>query len=124
MASIFSTQNLHTFLRRKNLRPPSRPPPPPGPRRGPAPGLGPALAVRASPPTAGVLASAATGAVVCSVFLSSAISLLRKLILRMPHPLRPSLAQRVGRYALTAAGASPAAGSAGCAAWAGWAERF
>src|SRR6478735_3213935 len=31
MASIFSTQNLQTFLRRKYLRPPSRPPPgPPG----------------------------------------------------------------------------------------------
>ena len=28
MESIFSTQNLQTFLRRKNLRPPSRPPPP------------------------------------------------------------------------------------------------
>ena len=31
MPSIFSTQNLQTFLRRKNLRPPSRGPPP-GPR--------------------------------------------------------------------------------------------
>src|SRR5450755_1299291 len=31
MASIFSTQNLQTFLRRKYLRPPSRPPGPPGP---------------------------------------------------------------------------------------------
>jgi hypothetical protein len=38
IASIFSVQNLHTFLRRKNL---PRPPGPPGPRpppRGPAPG--------------------------------------------------------------------------------------
>src|SRR3954467_9191590 len=35
MASIFSVQNLHTFLRRKNFRPPSRPPGPPG--RGPRP---------------------------------------------------------------------------------------
>src|SRR5216684_5650094 len=41
MASIFSTQNLQTFLRRKYLRPPSRPPGPPGrggrrsPRSGP-----------------------------------------------------------------------------------------
>src|SRR5208337_5232962 len=38
MASIFSTQNLQTFLRRKNLRPPpppSRPPPgPPGREEG------------------------------------------------------------------------------------------
>src|ERR1041384_8648560 len=40
MASIFSTQNLQTFLRRKYLRPPpSRPPPGRGPR-GP-PGRGP-----------------------------------------------------------------------------------
>src|ERR1700690_105368 len=33
MASIFSTQNLQTFLRRKYLRPPAPPPsrPPPGP---------------------------------------------------------------------------------------------
>src|ERR1044071_6758906 len=34
MSSIFSTQNLQTFLRRKNLRPPSRPP---GPRSGRGP---------------------------------------------------------------------------------------
>src|ERR1700690_2025013 len=42
MLSIFSTQNLQTFLRRKYLRPPSRPPGPPGPpgrggRRSPPP---------------------------------------------------------------------------------------
>src|ERR1700726_709137 len=45
MSSIFSTQNLQTFLRRKNLRPPPpsrggppgpRPPPPP-PKRGRSP---------------------------------------------------------------------------------------
>src|ERR1700687_2754071 len=37
MLSIFSVQNLQTFLRRKNLRPPSRPLPPgrPPPGRGP-----------------------------------------------------------------------------------------
>ncbi len=38
MLSIFSVQNLQTFLRRKNLRPPSRPLPPgrpPPPWRGP-----------------------------------------------------------------------------------------
>src|ERR1700690_4350299 len=47
MASIFSVQNLHTFLRRKNLRPPPPPPSrgPPGPlerkgRRSPPPPLG------------------------------------------------------------------------------------
>src|SRR5258708_20481580 len=43
MFSIFSTQNLQTFLRRKNLRPPSRGgppgprPPPPPPNRGRSP---------------------------------------------------------------------------------------
>src|SRR5947209_3446989 len=51
MESIFSTQNLQTFLRRKNLRPPSRPPEPPGPpresRRGPRSG-------RSCPPVAEV----------------------------------------------------------------------
>src|SRR6266536_2621413 len=36
MLSIFSVQNLQTFLRRKNLRPPSRPGPP-----GRPPGRGP-----------------------------------------------------------------------------------
>src|SRR3954470_2898126 len=42
MESIFSTQNLHTFLRRKNLRPPGPDPPgPPGPRPpGPRPPAG------------------------------------------------------------------------------------
>src|SRR6266498_742533 len=35
MASIFSVQNLHTFLRRKYFRPPGPPSrPPPGPERG------------------------------------------------------------------------------------------
>src|SRR6202789_877936 len=41
MASIFSVQNLQTFLRRKNLRPPGPPPGPPagrGERGAPAPG--------------------------------------------------------------------------------------
>src|SRR5260370_26312609 len=45
MSAIFSVQNLQTFLRRKNLRPPSRggppgperPPPPPPPNRGRSP---------------------------------------------------------------------------------------
>src|SRR5204862_3791427 len=53
MASIFSTQNLQTFLRRKYLRPPSRPPGPPGPparggRRSPRSPLW----VRSPPPSA------------------------------------------------------------------------
>src|SRR4029077_9555414 len=38
MFSIFSTQNLQTFLRRKYLRPPSRGPPGPPPGRGPREG--------------------------------------------------------------------------------------
>src|ERR1700728_725905 len=45
MSAIFSVQNLQTFVRRKNLRPPSRggppgperPPPPPPPKRGRSP---------------------------------------------------------------------------------------
>src|ERR1700684_2418331 len=45
MSAIFSVQNLQTFLRRKNFRPPSRggppgperPPPPPPPKRGRSP---------------------------------------------------------------------------------------
>src|SRR5690348_2403266 len=55
MASIFSVQNLQTFLRRKNLpRPPGPPGPPgrppgrpPGPDPGPAPGAGPGPAAGA-----------------------------------------------------------------------------
>src|SRR5579864_819072 len=51
MSSIFSTQNLQTFLRRKNLRPPGPPsrggppgPRPPPPNRGRSPpGLPPSL---------------------------------------------------------------------------------
>src|SRR3984893_2654916 len=45
MSAVFAVQNLQTFLRRKNLRPPSRggppgpdrPPPPPLPNRGRSP---------------------------------------------------------------------------------------
>src|SRR6266436_4462206 len=72
MSSIFSTQNLQTFLRRKNLRPPAPPsrggppgprPPPPNLGRSP-PGLPPSLR--------GLSATAA-----CSgAFVSSAITLL------------------------------------------------
>src|SRR5215469_3834628 len=73
MSSIFSTQNLQTFLRRKNLRPPGPPPSrgPPGPRPGPPnlgrspPGLPPSLRGGLS------LAAACSGALV-----SSAITLL------------------------------------------------
>src|SRR5205807_1105550 len=63
MFSIFSTQNLQTFLRRKNLRPPSRGGPP-GPERPPKrdggrspPERGPSPAGRS--PDDGVLVSSA-----------------------------------------------------------------
>src|ERR1017187_4372621 len=78
MPSIFSTQNLQTFLRRKNFRPP--PPPPPGPPepppgrpagRGPrgAPEPPPPPPSRGAPPSgralgASVVAAPAPGAVV------------------------------------------------------------
>src|SRR5271166_1448716 len=55
MASIFSTQNLHTFLRRKNFRPPSRGPP------GPPPGSGPVRGPR-GPPSRGPLSGRDAGA--------------------------------------------------------------
>src|ERR1700731_3624815 len=77
MFSIFSTQNLQTFLRRKNLRPPSRGGPPGperlpnrGPERGPS-WRGPSdrgLSLGADPSTAGagVLVSSLIS---CSFFL-------------------------------------------------------
>src|SRR5271156_6026799 len=53
IASIFSVQNLQTFLRRKNLRPP--PPGPPGPAgRGPD-GRGPELCPECPEPEDGPL---------------------------------------------------------------------
>src|SRR5262252_2737015 len=75
MSSIFSTQNLQTFLRRKNLRPPGPPPSrgPPGPRPVPPnlgrspPGLPPSLRGGLS------LDAACSGA-----FVSSAITLLNQ----------------------------------------------
>src|SRR4030081_884861 len=73
MFSIFSTQNLQTFLRRKNLRPPSRGGPPGperppnrGPERGPS-WRGPSergLSLGADPSAAGA------GALVSSVILA------------------------------------------------------
>src|ERR1019366_349771 len=51
MPSIFSTQNLQIFLRRKNFRPPPPPPPgPPGPPPGRPPGRGPRGAPYPPPP--------------------------------------------------------------------------
>src|ERR1044071_6335693 len=76
MSSIFSVQNLQTFLRRKNLRPPPpsrggppgpRPPPPPPYRGRSPPGRPPSLDRGRS-----------LGAACCSgAFVSSAITLLK-----------------------------------------------
>src|SRR6266481_2302338 len=78
MSSIFSTQNLQTFLRRKNLRPPAPPSRggPPGPRP-PPPNLG-----RSPPGLPPSLRGLSLGAAACSgAFVSSAITraLLRNL---------------------------------------------
>src|SRR6202022_569926 len=77
MFSIFSTQNLHTFLRRKNLRPPSRGGPPGperlpnrGPERGPS-WRGPSdrgLSLGVDPSTAG--AGALVSSVIVAPFLA------------------------------------------------------
>src|SRR5271157_534467 len=83
MSSILSTQNLQTFLRRKNLRPPSRGGPPgprPPPKRGRSPpgrsppersGRSP-LGRRSSPP----LEPAGDTPAGAAAFVSSAIILL------------------------------------------------
>src|SRR5215471_4553749 len=76
MASIFSVQNLQTFLRRKYLRPPSRGPPPGRWPRGPRSlrsGRSGRSAGRESPPE-GVPSAA-------GAFVSSAILLLKILVL-------------------------------------------
>src|SRR5277367_1549203 len=82
MSSIFSTQNLQTFLRRKNLRPPPpsrggppgpRPPPPP-PNRGRSP-LG------RSPLGRG----RSLGAECSAAFVSSAIILLKSRVSNIPQ---------------------------------------
>src|SRR5438270_7325055 len=78
MSSIFSTQNLQTFLRRKNLRPP---PPsrggPPGPRPPPPPNRGRSPLGR-SPLGRG----RSLGAECSAAFVSSAIILLESLSAR------------------------------------------
>src|SRR5882724_1812227 len=71
MASIFSVQNLQTFLRRKYFRPPSREPPGP-PGRGPR-GPRSLRSGRLSPP----LRSGRASLVGAGVLISSAIVLLR-----------------------------------------------
>src|SRR5271157_6031628 len=96
MFSIFSVQNLQTFLRRKNLRPP---PPsrggPPGPRP-PPPKRGRSPPGR-SPPGRGPELRGVSGAAACSgAFVSSAITLLKIL---------ESLSFRAQRGILVLAGA-------------------
>src|SRR5689334_20777682 len=76
MLSIFSTQNLHTFLRRKYLRPPlSRPPGPPGrgPRRSPRSGRSPPP-LRSGRSELAAGAAVASGALVSSAIISSNLS--------------------------------------------------
>src|SRR5439155_10366429 len=79
MFSIFSTQNLQTFLRRKNLRPPSRGGPP-GPERPPERGRSPPGRSPRGPsppdrcPSRG---ASPAGRSAAGVLISSAISLLR-----------------------------------------------
>src|SRR5271165_5296508 len=73
MPSIFSTQNLQTFLRRKNLRPPSRGPPGPPPGRGPR---GPPRSGRSPPLRSGRLSPWLDPDDAVGAFVSSAIVLL------------------------------------------------
>src|SRR5579864_8861690 len=97
MSSIFSTQNLHTFLRRKNLRPP---PPsrggPPGPRPPPPPPYRGRSPLGRSPLERGLSVTAAD----CSgAFVSSAIVLLeisgRRSVFRDQWPIKPLYAARI-----------------------------
>src|SRR5271165_6621231 len=84
MASIFSTQNLQTFLRRKNFRPPSRGPP--GPPARP-PGRGPRGP--RSPSARGALLPPSVAAAGAAVFVvSSAMFLLRAASGPKPQILR------------------------------------
>src|SRR6202035_4002545 len=80
MSAIFSVQNLQTFLRRKNLRPPSRGGPP-GPERPPPPppNLG------RSPPERGPSPAGRDGrsATDTGAFVSSVITLLHKSVLSL-----------------------------------------
>src|SRR5215469_17856928 len=98
MSSIFSTQNLQTFLRRKNLRPPgppSRGPPPPGPRPGP-PNLG-----RSPPGLPPSLRGLSLDAACSGAFVSSPITLLNQWpVISSQWPARKSLVQS-GNWSLT-----------------------
>src|SRR5580704_3110320 len=90
MSAIFSVQNLQTFLRRKNLRPPSRggppgpdrpPPPPPPPNRGRSP-------PERGPSPDGRDGRSLTGA---AAFVSSVITLLRKSVVGVQWLIKSSL---------------------------------
>src|SRR5579872_4584951 len=106
MSSIFSVQNLQTFLRRKNFRPPPSRGGPPGPRPGPPnrgrspPGLGP---------------DSVRGADCSGALVSSAITLLfarlyhrrsQTCLFKLPQLVIPSLTRNLLSYA--EAGASGA----------------
>src|SRR5260221_13863589 len=75
MASIFSTQNLKSFLRRKYFRPPSRPPPGRGPRGPPGP---PGPPERASPPPEGALRGVSSAMVFSKQAVSYQLSAISK----------------------------------------------
>src|SRR6478609_3306869 len=96
MFSIFSTQNLQTFLRRKYLRPPSRGPPGPPPGRGPREGGRWLCPSDARGPSA-----AATGA-----FDSSAMMLLHSLVARAHTPAE------FDSYAVAGVGSPPSGAAA------------
>src|SRR5580700_7533939 len=72
MSAIFSVQNLQTFLRRKNFRPPSRGGPP-GPDRPPPPKRGRSPPPERSPKGRDSRSDAGAGA-----FVSSVITLLNQ----------------------------------------------
>src|SRR5579859_3809334 len=93
MSSIFSTQNLQTFLRRKNLRPPPpsrggppgpRPPPPP-PNRG-----------RSPPGRSPLERGLSLGADCSAAFVSSAIILLENQwpVIGDQWPVKPFMPRR------------------------------
>src|SRR5579863_6074998 len=92
MSAIFSVQNLQTFLRRKNLRPPSRGGPP-GPERPPPPppNLG------RSPPERGPSPAGRDGrsATDTCAFVSSVITLLHKSALSLRRRRQAAMAAQL-----------------------------
>src|SRR5271165_1526808 len=87
MPSIFSTQNLQTFLRRKNLRPPSRGPAP-GPEPGRPPGRGPRGPPSRGPPSRGPPSGRTAGTSVVATPVSGAAVFVDSsaMILLQGHP--------------------------------------